>query len=461
MLERIPALLSLALLAAVPADAAFLGNAALAARSPAMPWIAPIARAFRDYGPAKVPGLDSPALTHLAAVDPDFSLRVESANAFQMERLARRLAARVADPRAFAEEPVERRMEALAAAAREAETGASAEAEAFLARMGEGPLRCADVERFEYPVKTLWFKDVLNIRPRLRERLHARLQELERLHALRDRLVEEHRRELPRRLMRGDFDGSNYAKEDGLWRAADASPVPVHPTLEDAFRERIAEIDNAPAGPWSNEILSGMERALKDASVLRHLEAEGGEPTRLRLSKSVAEARSRLESKGGAVPAPRALRPLYDWSDRLVNYSGSESLRARILHRLYSGGDGLPGWEQLKEAKDAAVAALARRVWYARAAAALGVAGLFLLPHGGAWTLATVVFLLGGFVAAKLFRRLHERLADLPTPENDGAFRPFADAARTLAAKEPGPVRALAEESGPPLGQLDLSEARP
>lgn len=141
-------------------------------------------------------------------------------------------------------------------------------------------------------------------------------------------------------------------------------------TMERLMEARLAALDAAEPGPWSLELLDGLEKSLDRPDVRINLEREGGEPTRLRLKEKIERARVAL--------APRAERLMREWSrdaaatgaaPSLISYApalrlgrrynriqnrtfdwGDHALEKLALERLWRGSPerGLPSWEALR-----------------------------------------------------------------------------------------------------------------
>lgn len=379
-------------------------------------WVGPIANALRTQGPGKIADLKLQSLSFLAAPGLDFRLEIEVSPA-AAGRLVEKLHTAGIEPEAFAAMPAETQVVVLEKAARAAETEANAEAGKALAEH-PGKLDYAAARKVKAAAQALWKRDLPYLTAQNRAGLRSLLAEVRLVEERRRELFEAFNRDLPKKIAAAEFDGKNlYVKKDGGWIAADISPEPRYSTLGEAFAEHIEQVRRAPAGPWSEALLSDMEDALRQGHVLEALETEGGESAVRELEGLVAGEKESLALRTRApdarlsrallavreyrgldrVPSPSSVKTLYAHYDGLFDRMFHPTMKWRIAAWIARGSDeGFPAWAELRLLKERSYAAAQSRA--VKATVAL-IAAIIALPVLSFFELQKVLWVSVPFVA--------------------------------------------------------------
>ncbi|MFI5362829.1 MAG: cytochrome P450 [Elusimicrobiota bacterium] len=248
-----------------------------------------VARAIGSQAGA---ALNSRALTQFASRGEAFA-----SEALLHPRMLARLveALRIQDPAVVPETmavmPVAERLKVLDSAAAAAELRTDAYVRAYLDMVGEGSISGLKAEALLAEVSRMWSEDQSFLTPDVRRRLeeiHARIVDIvER----RRSAVNEFMRDIRGKISGGLFDETNtYVQTPEGWKIADFMPLPDYPTLEAAYKERLADIDAAPQGPWNKPALRTMEKFLELESTRKILLVESGDGALKRLTDKVHAA---------------------------------------------------------------------------------------------------------------------------------------------------------------------------
>lgn len=391
--------------------------------APATAWAAPIARAFQQYGPERVPSLGLQSLTYFSSIGLDFQTRIEAEPGLAVPLIAQ-LDKLGLDIEAFSTLSAEGRLTALQKAARAAEDAADQEAALFLKRAGDdfAALSYQDADELTGPAENLWRSSLPYLSMDLRFNLHSLRTRIAQLKEQRERLQEQFVRELPKKIAEETLSWNNtYSKTAGRWLIADYSPVESFRTLREAFAARIAELDKSTPGFWSREILDTMEKTLLEPSVQREVDLEGGAAEMIQLQGLVARAQDRLErrlgkpdaklsralsamreyNRRGTVPSLARIESVYEAYDDFPFASSTFPMRMRISHWLerwhFTDSGAYPAWKDLREMRMLAHRRAGKRL---NRVSLAGAASIVAMPftsgwlHGAAIALAVVLTIL-------------------------------------------------------------------
>jgi hypothetical protein len=277
--------------------AAAIGTSASAQRAtaPVTPnsWVGPLGTTFRAYGVSRIPDLNARSLIYFAE---RIGLTNETEAPPSLTPLVDSLQASGVTPEAFALMPLAERIAQLKRAATTAETEADRKVKMFLSDYGaQSETSALDMA---HKMDEIALVQTPYLRPELQRLVSSAAERLESLRAKHYEAWRTFSHELPGKIASGFFTEQNtFAKTDGGWMVADASPVDVIPTLTAAYAQRIATLDRFAAGPWSTEVLDVMDKTLDRPDVRAAVAAEGGERAVSEARTMVTEARARIQAR--------------------------------------------------------------------------------------------------------------------------------------------------------------------